>query len=72
MKKIICFVLISMMMLTACSKQNVEISDPIEPNEINPEVSSKTSETEEEISSGLKIIQERADNHIFEYEFQYN
>ena len=38
MKKIICLVLIFTMMLTACSKWNVEIVDPTEPSESQAEV----------------------------------
>ena len=41
MKKIICLVLVFTMMLTACSKWNVEIVDPTKPIENNEELSSE-------------------------------
>ena len=49
MKKIICFLLIFTMMLTACSKRNVEIVDPTKPIENDSEL--VVSEGEESMTS---------------------
>ncbi|MBQ6877793.1 MAG: hypothetical protein IJO22_05270 [Oscillospiraceae bacterium] len=50
MKKIICLMLVLTMMLTACSKWNVEIVDPTEPSEsIADLISGEQEETEEVI-----------------------
>ena len=48
MKKSICLVLIFVLMLTACSKWEVEIVDPTKPVETEGEESSSASETESE------------------------
>ena len=64
MKKIICLVLIVTMMLTACSKWNVEIVEPTEPSkseaeklteEKEPEFVSKEEEKEPRISSFYRM-----------------
>lgn len=47
MKKIICLVLIFTMMLTACSKWNVEIVDPTKPSEKEAEIVASESELTE-------------------------
>ena len=49
MKKIICILLIFTMMLTACSKRNVEIVDPTKPIENDSEL--VVSEGEESMTS---------------------
>ena len=78
MKKIICLVLIFTMMLTACSKWNIEIVDPTEPSkseaeklpeEKEPEIpvssESESEEQKEEVSETQDDFHERMEYEDF-------
>ena len=70
MKKIICLVLIFTMMLTACSKWNVEIVDPTEPSKIESE--KLPEEKEPEIPVNSEIESEKQQGEVSETEHDFH
>ncbi|MBQ7937990.1 MAG: hypothetical protein IJ283_05800 [Oscillospiraceae bacterium] len=64
MKKIICLVLIFTMMLTACSKWNVEIVDPTKPVENEQELSVSEEENTDDSQDNTEIPEEEKELYI--------